>query len=163
MTLYGILITNTDWTNHNAVEIEKAAFIHHGDKLIAGTQALIYLREPVDAVVASAEITGSVIAVDDAPDADLNTPRPSAAPESELNEIHSKSDPTSRESPPTTALSHYVPLRLTRLKGQTPAIPLSQLQKTLGNDFSVFDETWIPLSRQQYEAITAHWEAMAAP
>lgn len=148
MSSYGILISNPDWANQAMIEIEKATYLHHQQALDSGTKTLIYLREPVDAVVASAEITGAPIETD------------SAAPDMEGGQVeHMRAE----AAPPTSsaqALAHayYVPLKITRLKGQTPPISLNRLQKTLGGEFSVYDETWIPLSREQYEAITADWD-----
>jgi len=54
--------------------------------------------------------------------------------------------------------NYQVPLKIVRVKGQIAPIPLSRLRTILGSDFSVFDETWIPLSEAQYSEISALWD-----
>lgn len=156
MTEYGILLVDTSWTNHETVVINKASALHHQKRLAEGTKALIYVREPVDAVVAEAEITGSVIETE----AEA-APNPTIAGSTHLESAAFTAD---ADTPPVALherrdLEHTyrVPLKIVRLKGQTPQIPINRLQTALGSGFSVFDETWIPLSKAQYEAVTALW------
>lgn len=161
MSTYGILIADTSWANQDNLEIDKATYLRHKDELIEGTQALIYLREPIDAIVAAAEITGAVLQIETLPfDPYFNPAIPANLHlERELDDIHSKTDPPpAPENNRETAKTYRVPLKVTRLKGQTPQIPLGRLQKTLGSDFTVFDETWIGLSKRQYQTIVAAWK-----
>ena len=160
MTSYGLLLVDTSWTNQNKVEIDKTTHIRHRDRLIEGAKALIYVRAPIDAVVAEAEIAGDIIETETMPpDPDFNPSIPANVHlERELNDIHSKTDPPAPISGnQTVANTFHVPLNVTRMKGHTAQIPLSRLQTILGSDFSVYDETWIPLEKADYEAITALW------
>ncbi|HVU10525.1 MAG TPA: hypothetical protein VHD90_04575 [Phototrophicaceae bacterium] len=133
MTIYGILLVDSDWSNDNLTQIEKAAYLSHSDELITGTQVLVYIREPVDAIIAEAELTGDIIETETEPP---------------------NNTPGSKE----LAKTYLVPLKITRLKGHIPIIPLTRLKLILGADFSVFDETWIPLGADQYQQITTLWE-----
>lgn len=134
MTTYGILLVDISWSNQDMVEIEKATFLRYKDQLMRGTRALLYVREPVDAVVAEAEMTSAVIEHETASQG-VSVPASGAE----------------------MANTYHAPLRVTRLKGQTEPITLNRLRVILGADFSVFDETWIPLSEAQYEQIVAFW------
>jgi hypothetical protein len=120
-----------------------------------GAKALIYMREPIDAVVAEAEVTCDVI-------------------ETEAELLNHVEIPMNRDSQQTQSMSEpilttpnvgiaddfHVPLRLIHSKGpQTPPISLERLKMILGTNFSVYDETWIPLREDQYNEIIAIWSA----
>jgi len=158
MTSYGILITDTSWANHDSVEIDKTARLRHQDRLVEGAKALIYVRAPVSAVVAEAEITGDVIELETPPPDPAFNPAIPASLRSErvIDRIETETAP-SNPAHQEMANSYRVPLRLMRLKGQTPSIPLNRLHTILGSDFSAYDETWIPLSKAEYERITVIW------
>ncbi|MEO8396601.1 MAG: hypothetical protein ABI700_26645 [Chloroflexota bacterium] len=155
MTTYGILLVDTSWANQDTAQIEKAAFHRHKELIGKGTKALIYMREPIDAIVAEAEVTSDVI-------------------ETEAELLDHSNLPVNRDSQQSqttgkpiiavpnvgSANDFYVPLKLLRIKGeQTKPISLERLQAVLGADFSVYDETWIPLSEDQYNKIIAIWSA----
>jgi len=61
MTAYGILLVDTSWSNYDSAKIDKTTHLRHNDLLIAGTKALIYVREPLDAIVAEADVTGTIV------------------------------------------------------------------------------------------------------
>jgi hypothetical protein len=152
MTSYGILLVDTRWSNEDTAQIERSAFQQHHDLLGKGTKALIYMREPIDAVVAEAEVTSNVIETEaerlDNADIPMN------------RDTHQTQTMTEPPLTPALELAHdyHVPLKLLRPKGQqTNPIPLNRLKAILGTDFSVFDETWIPLSEAQYDEISALW------
>ncbi len=166
MTAYGILLVDTSWANQDTVEIEKATFLRHKDRLIEGTKALIYMREPIDAVVAEAEVTSAIIETETAPpDAAFNPAIPANLRlEREIDRIETEAaPPPALDANREMAHSYRVPLRIVRLKGQTPEIRFNRLQTILGSDFSVYDETWIPLSKDQYREITALWHEQNTP
>lgn len=155
---HGILLVDTSWANHAAATIEKAAYLRHGEQLTAGTKALIYVRAPVDAIVAEAEISGAVVATetvlpDPANPPSLNSGRSARAADLSAAAAEPPLPGVSRELAPT----FHVPLQIVRLKGRTPPLGFNRLRALLGTDFSVYDETWIPLSGAQYRAITALW------
>ncbi len=158
MTHYGILLVDTSWANQDTIALDKTAYLHHGDEIGTGTKALIYMREPIDAVVAEAEITGEIVESE----AEAPAPVTGAATlsyEDKPNRIDSEVPPPARIiSGQELAKSYYVPVKVTRLKGPTPQIRLNRLKTLLGSDFSVFDETWIALSRKQYQDIRAIWD-----
>ena len=159
MTPYGILLVDTSWNNDDSVQIEKATHLRHSPHLVAGAKALIYVREPLDAIVAEAEITGKVIETEtEAPDPAFNSAIPA-----ELRQERAISRSGSEVAPPVRPpqpLEHtfLVPLSHLRLKGQVAPIPLPRLRVLLGSDFSVFDETWIPLTEAQYQQVAAEWD-----
>jgi hypothetical protein len=160
LTAYGILLVDTSWANHDSVEIDKTAHLRHKDRLVEGTKALIYIREPVDAIIAEAEITGDIIETEtDPPDPAFNPAIPANLhSEREIERLETEADPlTAVTGNQVMAKTYYVPLKVVRLKGQTPPIPLARLQTILGSDFSVYDETWIPLTEKQYRAVAALW------
>ncbi len=158
MTTYGILLVDTSWANHDTTVIDKATFTRHKDDLKAGTKALIYVREPVDAIVAEAEITSSVIETE--ADAEVNPAvTGNLGLEGAVQSIDADAPPVAYHDRRELAHSYRVPLNIVRLKGRTAEIRLNRLQMILGSDFSVFDETWIPLGEEQYQAITAVWRA----
>ncbi|MCZ2097537.1 MAG: hypothetical protein LC121_14980 [Anaerolineae bacterium] len=115
----------------------------------------MYVRAPVDAVVAEATLTGAVIETDGIPPDPAFNPAIPANLRSErvINRIETETAPPTVTGSQSVANIYRVPLRVDRLKGQTPPIPLARLRMILGSDFSVFDETWIPLSRAQYRQI----------
>jgi hypothetical protein len=163
MTAYGILLVDTSWANHDSVEIDKTTRLRHKDRLIAGTKALIYVREPIDAIVAEAEIAGNFIETEtEPPDPAFNPAIPANLRlEHEIDRIEtetgSERQPTAMVGNPVMANTYRVPLKVVRLKGHTSPIPFTRLQVILGSDFSVYDETWIPLSEDQYGEIVALW------
>jgi hypothetical protein len=135
MTTYGILLVDTSWANNDTAEIEKAASLRYKDQLIEGAKVLIYLREPVDAIVAEAELTSDVIEHETAPEG-VSIPAGGAE----------------------MAHTYHVPLHVTRMKGQVEPLTLNRLRAILGDNFSVYDETWIPLDEAQYGQIAALWD-----
>ncbi len=159
MTPYGILLVDTSWENQTSVQIEKATHLRHSDTLVAGAKALIYVREPVDAVVAEAQITGSVIeAESESPDPAFNPAIPAdLRQQREVARSGSEVAPQPHLSQPFEH-TFLVPLNPIRLKGQVIPIPLTRLRLLLGSDFSVYDETWIPLSEAQYQQVAAEWD-----
>lgn len=162
MTPYGILLVDTSWENNDSAQIDKTTHLRHKNRLIEGAKALIYVREPVSAIVAEAELSGSVIATETPPpDPPFNPAIPAnLRSEREVERIETEA------APPTTAQpmekTFNVPLRLLRLKGQVAPLPLNRLKLVLGSDFSVYDETWIPLSEAHYREIIALWEKAQA-
>ena len=154
MTTYGILLVDTSWSNEDTALIEKAAFLRHQNLLGTDTKALLYMREPVDAVVAEAEITSDVIETE----AELLN-HAERVVKRESDETQTMTRPPLIIHPGSEVAHDFrVPLKILRGKGpQTPPIPLSRLQAILGPDFSVYDETWIPLSEDQYNEIIAVW------
>src|SRR5262249_2202276 len=137
MTTYGILIVDSNWSNNELTPIEKAAYLSHSDELITGARVLIYEREPADAVIAEAELTGDI--------------------------VETKTEPTTTKPVALElAKTYLVPLKVTRHKGHIPIIPLTRLRLILGSDFSVYDESWYALSEEQYQQITAIWEKAKA-
>jgi len=154
MTTYGILLVEPSWSNKNTAQIEKAAFLRHQNLLGTDTKALIYMREPIDAVVAEAEITSDVIETE----AELlNHTEGVVKRDSDDTRIMAR-PPLIIHPGSEVAHDFRVPLKLLRSKGpQTPPIPLSKLKTLLGSDFSVYDETWIPLGEDQYNEIIALW------
>ena len=160
MNTYGILLVDTSWANDDSVRIDKMTSLHHRDHLVKGAHALIYMRAPVEAVVAEAVVTGSIVEQDDAP------PQPSFNPAIPKNlHMEHEGERMAEEiagisaAPPTEMAKTYaVPLRITRRQERTPPIPLSRLRLILGSDFSVFDETWMRLSAARYREIVAVWE-----
>lgn len=155
MTTYGILLVDTSWANDDTAQIERAAFQRHQDLIGKGTKALIYMREPIDAVVAEAEVTSDVIETEAEllDNADLPLNRDTQQTQTVI-ELPGRN--------PTIGMAHdyHVPLKLLRSKSQqTPPISLKRLQAVLGADFSVYDETWIPLSEAQYQEIVALWNS----
>ncbi|MEP7293031.1 MAG: hypothetical protein ABI835_14710 [Chloroflexota bacterium] len=164
MTTYGLLLVDTSWANNDSVQIDKTTHLRHKDRLIEGAKALIYVREPVDAVVAEAEVTGKVIETESAPhDPAFNPAIPANLRlEREIDRIEAETAPPSSISPNLTLANNFhLPLQITRLKGQSEPIPLNRLRMLLGSDFSVYDETWIPLSEAQYAQITGEWKENA--
>ena len=159
MNTYGILLVDTSWANDDSVRIDKMTSLHHRDHLVKGAHALIYMRAPVEAIVAEAVVTGSIVEQDEPPELSFNP----AIPEN----LHMEREGALLEdeiagisAAPLTemAKTYAVPLRVTRRKEHTPPIPLSRLRLILGSDFSVFDETWMRLSADQYRVIVAVWE-----
>ena len=135
MTTCGILLVDTSWANEETIEIEKATALRYGEQLVEGTKVLLYLREPVDAIVAEAELSSAVI------------------------EHETAAEGVSLQAPGTEmANTYHAPLRVTRMKGQVAPIPLNRLQSILGGEFSVYDEPWIPLDEAQYGQIVALWD-----
>lgn len=146
MTTYGLLIVDTNWTNDDTVEVGKTTHLRHKNDLVAGAQALVYVRDPVDAIVAEVELTGGVIQDENAPEEPTLNP---AVPES-AGAVLTPSQLMEK--------TYSVPVRALRLKGQCEPLPINRVQKVLGSDFSAFDETWMPLTQAQYEALVALWQ-----
>lgn len=159
MTPYGILLVDTSWENSDSVQIDKTTHVRHKNRLVKGAKALIYMREPVSAIVAEAELSGSVIQTETPPpDAAFNPAIPAnLRSEREIERIEAEAAPQPTTSA-TMEKTFTIPLKLVRLKGQVAPLSLNRIQMVLGSDFSVFDETWIPLNESQYREIIALWE-----
>lgn len=161
MTAYGILLVNTSWSNEDLIQIDKTTHLRHRERLVEGTQALIYVREPVDALVAEATITAPVLETETEPrDPAFNPAIPANLRlEREIDRVRSETEPSGSLTPNHGLEKTFrVPLAVTRYKGRVEPIPLNRIQALLGSDFSVFDETWIPLTETQYEQLVALWE-----
>src|SRR5262245_3219071 len=121
MPTYGILLVDTSWSNDNTAQIEKDAFTRHKAEIGADTIALIYMREPIDAVVAEAEITSNVI------EAEAELLQRADAGANALADVPADRDaqiaPTMVTSipnrTPNLGVAHefHVPLKVLRLKG----------------------------------------------
>jgi hypothetical protein len=146
MTTYGLLIVDTNWTNDDKVEVGKTTHLHHKHELVEGAKALVYVRHPVDAIVAEVELTGGVIQEENVPEEPTLNP---AVPES-AGAVFTPSQLMEK--------TYSVPIRALRLKGQCEPLPINRVQMVLGSDFSAFDETWMPLTQAQYDALAALWE-----
>lgn len=155
MTNYGILLVDINWTNDDSVQIEKTTHLRHQDHLVEGAKALIYVRDPVDAVVAEAELTGKVIQLENEPeDVAINPVVPVSTSSGRVDAVEPLVNVGMQQPVEKT---FRVPLKVVRLKGQSEPIPFNRLQTILGSDFTVFDETWIPLNEPEYQAIVALW------
>ena len=157
MTDYGILIADTSWANHDSVEIDKTAQLRHQDRLVKGTKALIFVRAPIDAIVAEAEVIDDIIETETPPDSAFNPAIPANLRSERVIDRSETEVSPATPAPQEMANAYHVPLKLMRLKAQIPPIPLKRLRMILGSDFSAFDETWIPLSQAQYRQIVDVW------
>ncbi len=96
------------------------------------------MRDPVDAVVAEAEISGDVFQTEGVPpDPSFNPAIPANVHlEHELNNIHAETDPPATASDNReTAKNYHVPLKVTRLKGQDATDPAAAPAKTARQRF----------------------------
>ena len=134
MTTYGILLVDTSWSNQDTAQIEKAAFLRHQNLLGADTKALIYMREPIDAVVAEAEITSDVIETEAELLDQIQMPTNSAADDTRIM----RKPPLILQPGSEVAHDFHVPLKLMRPKAQqTRPIPLTT-EDNSGRGFQCF-------------------------
>lgn len=139
MTAQGILVVPPGWHEGDAATMDKTTALHHQDAFEVGTRLLFYMKEPVDAIIGEGEATGDVFQQDaEEPQAgDVATPVASTGIDQRTYEL---------------------PYQLVRNQVNTPPISLSTIQSIVGSDFSVFDEEWIPLTDEQYQALIQEWE-----
>ena len=64
MTTYGIFVVPPDWHEGKTATMDKTTFQYHGEELQPGTRLLLYMKEPVDAIVGEAEVTGMIVPPD---------------------------------------------------------------------------------------------------
>src|SRR4051812_47001487 len=114
MTAYGILLVDTSWVNNDSVEIDKTTHLRHKDRLIEGTRALIYVRAPIDAVVAEAELTGEIVESETLPpDPGFNPSIPATVyAERVIDKIEAgDTPPATLSGSPDFAKTYHVPLK----------------------------------------------------
>ena len=159
MTALGILVVQSDWRPGAPALIDKTTYQHHGDSFQSGTRFLVYVREPVDAIVAEGEITGETF------QKQSEAKTIALDPERTTSEHVQRSSTASPESGAPGAAESGIDLRTFEIPYQVvhtriarPKLALGTIQARLGSDFSVFDEEWIPLTDEQYNTLTDEWE-----
>ena len=162
MTTYGILVVAPDWQDQTSAPLDKATVLHDHAAFVSGTQALIDVKEPVDAIVAEAIFVGEVREVDTAPPGARPAPpvaETAAHTERGLNVTSTPDNPPATpETQPGYGINYRVPLEVTRPRPLTTPIPLSQMQTILGARFAITDNEWISLSEADYHALVEVWE-----
>jgi hypothetical protein len=53
---------------------------------------------------------------------------------------------------------YRLPYRMVRSQKNTPPIHLGTIKARMGSGFNIFDDEWIPLSEEQYNALVSVWE-----
>lgn len=160
MTTYGILVVDPTWHDQSSTTLDKATVQHHRQTLTQGARVLIYAKEPIDALVAEAVISGDLIETETVPPDPAFNPAIPANLRSERG-LEALSTPDNPPDP-ITGTRHFgknyrVPLDVTRPKMITPPIPLHRLKALLGEGFSIMDVEWIPLTPETYAALTQEW------
>ncbi len=160
MTTYGILVVDPAWDDQTSAPLDKATVQHNRAALGAGTHALIYVREPVEALVAEAILTGGISEIDSAPpDAHPAPTIPATNTERGLNVTSTPTNaPSAPEEQQSFGVNYRVPLEIKRHRLLTAPIPLSRIKVTLGAGFAVFDDEWIPLDEADYHTLVREWE-----
>lgn len=156
MTNYGILVVDNTWRDHDTATLDKATYQHFGVEMTPGSRALVYVKEPVDAIVAEVEIAGEPAEVETTPPDPALHPPPPGSERTEhgidqINPAGTTTEPT--ESGQRFGMAYRVPLRLLRSKSTTQPIPLTRIKALLGSGFAVFDDEWIPLNERDYRAV----------
>jgi hypothetical protein len=160
MTALGILVVQSDWRPGAPAIIDKTTYQHHGEAFQPGTRFLVYVREPVDAIVAESEVTGAAFQSEANPDIAASNQAMQA------NEHVQQSSPVTdtETSVPRMAVTGIdqrafeIPYQLAQSRIASPKLHLDAIQARLGSDFSVFDEEWIPLTEAQYNTLIEEWE-----
>jgi hypothetical protein len=161
---YGILVVDPGWNDTETVTIEKAAYLRHRDTITKGSRLLIYIDEPISAVVAEAEATGEIAPLGREEDAGTLEPKENVPVWSGAFVNSQNAGTRDGTGPaiiaatePVEAPQYRLPLRILRSKATTQPIPLPTLKTTLGSAFSTFDETWVEVTEEQYQAIVGEW------
>jgi hypothetical protein len=161
---YGILVVDPGWHDTETVTIEKAAYLRHRDAIHSGSRLLIYIDEPISAVVAEAEATGGIVPVGHEDEAGALEPKENVPVWSGafVNTQHAGTRDGAGSAiiaatEPVEAPQYRLSLRVLRPRATSQPIPLPTLKTYLGSAFSTFDETWIEITPEQYEAITKEW------
>jgi hypothetical protein len=161
MAQYGMFVVEPGWKDGAAVALAQGQYVANREALGPGTRVLIYARKPLDAVIAEAVIADPADLGTDAPEEAVFNPLPV--------DVIATDDPSGTASAPRAGIVvgkmpeltenqvYYIPLRMTRTKAETAHIGAKQIAERLGREFIVFDETWIPLSEADYQAITRGW------
>jgi hypothetical protein len=145
------------WKEGEAAAIDKSTYQHHGGSLQRGTRLLIYVKEPVDAIVGEGEAAGAASQTEAQREEPDVVPANTASPDL----------PVANQSPEQALKSggqsvdhrtYKLPYRVIRSKAETRQIPLTRVRTLIGSEFSVFDEEWIPLTEEQYNALIQEWE-----
>jgi hypothetical protein len=164
MTTYGILVVEPTWHDHDTATLDKSAYLRWGKQLQPGTRALIYVKAPISAIVAEAEIAGEMIETETAP------PDPAFNPAIDANlrsqQVMRDVTTPERQPDPITGEQQFgkayrIPLKIMRAKAVTPQITETMIQQRLTRAFSTFDESWIPLDEADYHKLVAAWEGTA--
>lgn len=164
---YGILVVDPGWNDTETVTIEKAAYLRHRETIHSGSRLLIYIDEPISAIVAEAEATGEIAPVGREDDTGTLEPKENvpvwsgAFVSSQHTGTRDGAGPAIvAATEPVEAPQYRLPLRILRPRAATQPIPLPTLKATLGSSFSVYDETWFALTEAQYQAIVSEWTAV---
>lgn len=162
MTRYGILVVDPAWRDQTSAVLDKATVQHHRKELVNGTHALIYVKEPVEAIVAEAVVSGDLLELDTAPPDPTSTIPVALA----ANTERGLNIQTTPENPPDPigskhefGVNYAVPLEVKRPKLLTTPISINRIKALLGEDFAVFDEEWLPLNEADYRKLTSEWTA----
>lgn len=157
MTAFGILVVQPGWKEGEAAAIDKTTYQYHGESLQTGTRLLIYVKEPVDAIVGEGEAAGAVSHQEAEREEPDILPPNTASPDL----------PSAQQSPEGAVKSggqavdhrtYTLPYRVIRSRAETRLIPLTRVRALIGSEFSVFDEEWISLTEEQYSALIQEWE-----
>lgn len=161
MTSYGILVVQPGWHNGDAATIDRTTYQHHGDAFQQGTRVLFYMKEPIDALVSEAELTGEIVHPDHEPEKPALDPAIPASLRAQepMRQMESEADRPMSGITRVDQRVHWLPYRTIHASHQQ--IPLGTIQARLGSDFAVSDDEWIPLTEEQYNTLVGEWEKNA--
>jgi hypothetical protein len=148
------------WHEGDAAVMDRATYQRHKDAFLEGTRVLFYMKEPVDALVGEAEVTGEVVhATDESDEPILDPAIPASLRAQELmRKIEAGSEPLVG-SQRFDQRTYRLPYHMIRSRISTPYIHLGTIKARIGSDFGVFDDEWIPLTEEQYNALVHEWES----
>ena len=160
MTKQGILVVHPGWHEGDAAVMDKATNQRHREAFQEGTRVLFYMKEPVDALVGEAQVTGAPVQTETAPEAPILDP---AIPASLRAQEPMRRMETAEQHPLRggTRIDHRtysLPYLMLHSPASSQQIPLGTIRARIGSDFAVFDDEWIPLTEEQYDALVGEWE-----
>lgn len=163
MTAQGILVVQPGWHDGDAAVIDRATYQRHKDAFQKGTRVLFYMKEPVDALVGDAEVTGEPVHTDAAPEAPVLDPAIPASLRSQepMRRMETAEQPV-RGGKRIDQRTYRLPYQMVHSHASSQKIPLGTIRARIGSDFSVFDDEWIPLTEEQYSALVGEWEQSAS-
>lgn len=155
MTTQGILVVHPGWHEGDAAVLDRATYQRYQDELQEGTRVLFYMKDPVDALVGEAQVTGNPVQAEIEPEAPVSDP---VSPRAE-EPVRRMNDPQPSRIDQRT---YHLPYLMLHSIDNISQIPLGTIRARIGSEFGVFDDEWIPLTEEQYDALVGEWEHNAS-
>ncbi len=162
MAGYAIKVIYGPWSSREAITFDRANYLQWKDTIEPGTRVLIFRREPVGAIVAEAEVTGSFGLFEPVGSETLaasgTQEQGLPAPNRGLESIGRGNLLTRVDFTADDGASYLLPVRILR-SGEHGLVTREKIREVTGiEDFPREDEQWLPIDEQVYLDLAGRFE-----